>query len=472
MTELAKAAGDTPPRSARRGPGRALTALAVGVVLAAGALSLRQCESGAPTLVAPERIHLGRDAARVEIRGADTGVGLRSLRAELVHAGGAAVLLEHTFAASRLGLTGPADAAPLAIPLDAAELGLAEGHARLRLSLRDRAWRRFFRGNETRREISVVIDLTPPTLRMSDGLSYVRRGGAGALRYWVEGAGARDGVEVGGVFFPGVPTPDAAGGLDDANRLALFAVPIDAPQPVVIRAVAEDRANNRRERRTPVRVIERSFPDVELALPQRFFQDVVPELAADLGLREADPERAFRDINSRVRAANEARIRELTAESRATALFAGPFHQLRNSLVTSRFAERRRYTVKGEELSRATHFGYDLAATLHSPIGAANAGRVVFAGELGIYGNCVLLDHGLGLATLYGHLSRIDVTAGQSVARDETLGRSGATGLAGGDHLHFAVLIRGVYVDPLEWWDAKWFREHIEAKLPAGTPSP
>jgi murein DD-endopeptidase MepM/ murein hydrolase activator NlpD len=133
--------------------------------------------------------------------------------------------------------------------------------------------------------------------------------------------------------------------------------------------------------------------------------------------------------------------------------------------VTSRFAEHRSYFVDGEKNSEAIHFGYDLASTAAASITAANSGRIVYADDLGIYGNCVVIDHGFGLATLYGHLSRIDVGEGDEVAKGDALGLSGATGLAGGDHLHFAILVGGTYVDPLEWWDPAWVRTHIEARL-------
>ena len=162
---------------------------------------------------------------------------------------------------------------------------------------------------------------------------------------------------------------------------------------------------------------------------------------------------------------NEEQVRKVTAQSAPKRLWEGPFEQLVNSKVTSRFAEHRSYFIDGEKNSEAIHFGYDLASTAAAPITAANAGRVVYADDLGIYGNCVVIDHGLGLATLYGHLSRIDVGAGDEVAKGETLGLSGATGLAGGDHLHFAILVGGTYVDPLEWWDPAWVRTHIEARL-------
>jgi murein DD-endopeptidase MepM/ murein hydrolase activator NlpD len=140
---------------------------------------------------------------------------------------------------------------------------------------------------------------------------------------------------------------------------------------------------------------------------------------------------------------------------------------MENSQVTSRFAEQRRYFVDGRRNSEATHYGYDLASTAAAPITATASGRVLYAGDLGIYGGCVLVDHGLGVTSLYGHLSRIDVEAGDSVRRGQQLGLSGATGLAGGDHLHFAILVGGTYVDPLEWWDPEWLRTHIEDRLPS-----
>jgi murein DD-endopeptidase MepM/ murein hydrolase activator NlpD len=125
-------------------------------------------------------------------------------------------------------------------------------------------------------------------------------------------------------------------------------------------------------------------------------------------------------------------------------------------------------------VSRSTHLGVDLASTEHAPIEAANHGTVVFAGPLGIYGNAVIVDHGLGLCSLYAHLSEIGVKPGQAVTRGETLGASGSTGLASGDHLHFSILVGGEFVNPTEWWDAHWIRDNVTGKLtePSSQPPP
>jgi murein DD-endopeptidase MepM/ murein hydrolase activator NlpD len=133
--------------------------------------------------------------------------------------------------------------------------------------------------------------------------------------------------------------------------------------------------------------------------------------------------------------------------------------------VESSFADHRTYYYRGEPVDEQIHFGFDLASLARSPVEASNGGNVVYAEYLGIYGNCVILDHGLGLFSLYGHLSSIDVEKGQAVARGQSLGRTGQTGLAGGDHLHYSMIVQGVQVTPLEWWDPNWVRLHVIEKL-------
>jgi murein DD-endopeptidase MepM/ murein hydrolase activator NlpD len=111
------------------------------------------------------------------------------------------------------------------------------------------------------------------------------------------------------------------------------------------------------------------------------------------------------------------------------------------------------------------HLGVDLASVANSPVEASNHGRVIYADRLGIYGLTVVLDHGQGLSSLYGHLSRIDVTPGREVRKGEILGLTGQTGLAGGDHLHFSIMVNGIYVNPIEWWDNKWIEDNVNKKL-------
>ena len=308
------------------------------------------------------------------------------------------------------------------------------------------------------------MDTTPPRVSVESGLTYVRRGGAGAVVYRTDDAD-QSGVSVADEFFPGHPLPDGD------RRVAIFAIPRDAPKGAPIRVVATDSVGNRAESQWAVRLQERTFDEVPIRLSQGFLDGKVASLAAELGVDASDLVGAFQVINRDERARNEARIREIVSTTSAKPLFEGAFSQMRNSAVTSRFAEHRTYLVDGVPVSEAIHYGYDLASTAGAPIEASNAGVVLFAGPLGIYGNCVILDHGLGVASLYAHLSSIDVSLDQHVQREERLGRSGATGLAGGDHLHFAMLVNGSYVDPVEWWDDKWVREHVANALLASPGS-
>jgi murein DD-endopeptidase MepM/ murein hydrolase activator NlpD len=152
-------------------------------------------------------------------------------------------------------------------------------------------------------------------------------------------------------------------------------------------------------------------------------------------------------------------------ESADSFLWKDAFLQLSNSQVESLFADRRTYTYQGKAVDQQDHVGFDLSVTQQYPIEAANDGKVLLAEYFGIYGNTVLLDHGTGLVSLYGHLSSIEVKPGQMVKKKDRLGRSGATGLAGGDHLHFGLFLHGVPVNPTEWWDPKWVTEHVLDRL-------
>ena len=253
--------------------------------------------------------------------------------------------------------------------------------------------------------------------------------------------------------------------VEGAPRIALYAVATGETPPPEIHVIAEDAAGNRARASWPVVVQQRSLKAGNVTLPGSFLERTVRPLAEAERIPNDDLVAAFHVINTELRSANEARIRELLANSAGESLWQDAFQQLPNSKVTSPFAEERVYFVNGVRVSEATHFGYDLASNTAAPIPAANAGLVAFAGNLGIYGNCVLIDHGLGLASLYGHLSRVDVATGDRVEKGQRLGLSGATGLAGGDHLHFAMLVGDTYVDPLEWWDPAWVRTHIDNHL-------
>jgi murein DD-endopeptidase MepM/ murein hydrolase activator NlpD len=187
--------------------------------------------------------------------------------------------------------------------------------------------------------------------------------------------------------------------------------------------------------------------------------------APDATARQGAPKDVFVAVNRQLRKENEDRISAITKKATPSMLWKDAFAQLSNSKVEANFADQRTYTYNGEPIDTAYHLGYDLSVTKNYPVEASNSGTVVFTGDLGIYGNAVILNHGLGLFTLYGHLSSIGVNTGDSVAKRQVLGKTGETGLAAGDHLHFGIYLDGVAVLPVEWWDQKWIDDNIKPKL-------
>jgi murein DD-endopeptidase MepM/ murein hydrolase activator NlpD len=170
-------------------------------------------------------------------------------------------------------------------------------------------------------------------------------------------------------------------------------------------------------------------------------------------------------LNKELRKENHRFLQELCQSSTEEKLWDGPWLRMKNAATMANFGDKRVYYYKGNLVDEAVHLGIDLASLARSPVEASNSGRVVFAQDLGIYGNTVVIDHGQGLHTMYGHLSTLEVTVGQLVTKGETIGTSGTTGLATGDHLHFGFLVHGVPVNPIEWWDDHWMRDNVEGKL-------
>jgi murein DD-endopeptidase MepM/ murein hydrolase activator NlpD len=335
-----------------------------------------------------------------------------------------------------------------------AELGLPQGEATLVAEATDFSWRQ----NQARIEVPLVVDARKPRVSVLTGLTYIRQGGTELAVYEVDEPTSKQGVQVGDTFFPGFAHPK-----DPKLRVAFYAIPHDAPKTQSVALTATDRAGNRTDVPLSISVLERRATADRIQLDDAFLQAKVDEIL--VGEQPPDPLTGYLKINREVRAQNDKKLRELCAESSQERLWDTPFTQMPNSKVGAGFAEARTYVYNGKDVDHQLHLGFDLSTTARSPVPAANDGVVVYADELGIYGRVVVIDHGLGLFSLYGHLSEIGVEKGRAVAQGEPLGRTGTTGLAGGDHLHFAMLLSGTFIDPLEWFDGRWIQEHLEAKL-------
>jgi len=284
----------------------------------------------------------------------------------------------------------------------------------------------------------------------------------------------RSGVVVGDVEYPGDPaagaTVEGVKIADPAVRVAFFALLYDQDVNTPIRVFARDEAGNTARADFDHRIFPKRFQKSRIELDDRFLDRVVPAILE--GTNEVRPEgdqlAKFLTINGELRRKNNEKIASFAAQTAPEMLWRGAvFHPFTNSAVESAFADYRTYVYKGKEVDQQVHLGFDLARLAGNPIVTANAGKVLFADELGIYGNTVIVDHGMGVQSLYAHLSSFSVKAGDTVQKEQEVGRSGLTGLAGGDHLHFTMLVNGKMVNPVEWWDSHWIEDRILRKLRA-----
>jgi murein DD-endopeptidase MepM/ murein hydrolase activator NlpD len=282
----------------------------------------------------------------------------------------------------------------------------------------------------------------------------------------------QSGVVVGEVEYPGYPasgaTVEGVRISDPAVRVAFFALRYDQDSKTPMRVFARDEAGNAARASFDYRVFPKVFKKSNITVDTVLLDEVVPAILE--GTTEVQPSGSNLDkfiaVNGELRRKNNEKIGSFAAQTSPELLWRGVvFHPFGSTAVQSAFADYRTYFHAGKEIDRQVHLGFDLASLAGAPIVAANRGKVLFADELGIYGNAVIVDHGMGLQSLYAHLSSIGVKAGDVVDKEQEIGRSGKTGMALGDHLHFTMLVNGHMVNPVEWWDSHWIEDRILRKL-------
>ncbi len=451
----------TPPR--RRGGWLLLLVVLIVAGVAAWGLLRR---GPAPTIaLESDRAAVGT-ATKVTAHFSEPGWGLGLVRIELVQGDRTVTLAERrfpragAFSRSRGAATASADLA--ATVGRSAQDWLKEGDVVVRASA-DRM------AGALRSHAPVVVEkrfavrLRPPRLELLSKQHYVRQGGSGVVLLRAGDTAVRSGVRAGTVESLSFPVPGGGPG----ERFALFAVPWELADPGQIRLFAEDDAGNRTEMPF-VDLFKAAPPRADrLELTDAFLAKVVPAIASQTPGFDASGSLLdqYLRINGDLRRATLARIAQVAADTRPEFLWRGAFVQMPNTQRRAGFAESRTYVYQGKPVDHQTHLGLDLASTEHAPVPAANSGRVVFAGWLAIYGNAVAIDHGYGLMSLYGHMSSLAVKEGDVVSKGQTIGNSGSTGLAGGDHLHLEIFVQGKSVDPFEWLDEHWIRDNVATKL-------
>lgn len=324
-----------------------------------------------------------------------------------------------------------------------------------------------WREAETTVTKDITVRLEPPRVGVVSTHHFLNLGGSEFVVLRATPPDVSAGVTVAGVSFPAFPGA-SVGLADPALKVAFFALPFDQDANTPVTAFARDEAGNEATANVERQAFPKVFQRSRIPIDTNFLSRVVPAIASNtpaLGVKTDDLLAAFLTINRDLRQQNNAAIAALAAKTAPEMLWKEAFAQLGNTQVESRFADHRTYIYDGKEVDQQTHLGFDLASTQQAPVTASNRGVVVHAAYLGIYGNCVVVDHGLGVQSLYAHLSTIDVKEGDAVEKGQTLGRSGTTGLAGGDHLHFTMLVGGVQVNPVEFWDGHWMEDRVFRKI-------
>lgn len=336
--------------------------------------------------------------------------------------------------------------------------GLRDGAFELEVVATDASFASFGKGNTGSQRFAMQLDSRPPRVITKTTPPYVRRGGAGVVAYNLSEKVGKTGVRVGDLFFPAYLQPSG-------EYLCFFAFPhfltIKEFSPELM---AEDLAGNVTAFNLPLYPIDKQFRHDNISLSDNFLNSKMPEFA-DRFPEAQNTLELFLLVNRSLRKANEEKLLELGRDTTNTMAWKGAFDRLPRSANRAGFADHRSYIYNGKTIDEQTHLGLDLASTAMADIPAANHGRVIFADDLGIYGLMVLVDHGAGVMSLYSHMSEIAVDVGTEVEKGDILGKTGTTGMAGGDHLHFGVLISGVEVQPLEWLDGRWIDHNIYGRL-------
>ena len=346
----------------------------------------------------------------------------------------------------------------VSIPIDSAALKLHDGPAVLTVTAVDRSvWK-----NTATSSRLLNVDVAPPQLQLLTPVNHINPGGTAMILFRISKAVPTAGIRVNDQFFPAYPIA-----IDNkACQVAYVALPVSATRETQIKLYARDGGGNETSQAVPYLLLKKRFRSDKMNTSEAFLQQKMPEFVAqNPSLAGKSLVDVFIYVNNVLREENFRTIQSVCRQSAGRQLWEGNFLRMKDAAPMAQFGDSRTYINNGRAIGQSVHLGVDLASTANAPIEAANNGIVSYAGYLGIYGNTVIIDHGLGLFSLYGHLANIEVKKGQAVKKGDFIGKSGLTGLAGGDHLHFSLLVGGQFVNPTEWWDPHWIQDNITKKM-------
>lgn len=392
----------------------------------------------------------------------DMKSGIKEIKVELIKDNKKTVLFEKQYPLKEFTDLSGLHRVSVKIPISTEKLGIPDGKAKLQFSATDHSWRNWWNGNESYLEKDVLFDTKAPVITVLSRRHYINRGGTGLVIYKLSEPCEKTGVNVGKDFFPGYggyfKNPDI--------YMAFFAVKKDQGTNTQIYVSAIDFAGNSTRGEFYYHILDKHFKNATLQITDSFLNSKFPHFQSYAGWpKNSSTIDKFRFINRTLRKIDNNLILSVGKKTEPTIYWKGVFLRLPRAATMSSYAEHRFYSYNGSIIDEADHMGIDLASIANADVPAANAGRIAFVGDAGIYGNTVCIDHGFGLFSSYSHLSQINVKVGDMVSKGDIIGRTGHTGWAGGDHLHFAMFVDHVFVNPIEWWDSSWIKNNIMDKI-------
>ena len=443
-------------RSSKKGLGRNILIILILFIVLAGVVAgfiLFETEKPQVTLN-QELLFLG-SPQEIQLKAADHRSGIQQILIVLQQNEKEFQLFTKSFHRKAwLSKAGPSEIQE-ALTLDVQKAGAKEGKAQLVVTVHDFSLNGSLQGNVTTLTFPVTIDTRAPRVHIEHAQQYIAPGGSGIVIYNVSEPAQRHGVMLDKMFFQGYP-------LEGSNKrfIAYIALPWNSGKPKKMLVIAADQAGNEGSTTFSMRLKAAKVKKDRINISDSFLNKKIPEFQESYPELTGTNLEKYLFVNNTIRIRNAEKIASLCTNTVSEQLWQDRFLRM-SGAGRAGFADQRTYYYKGESIDHQTHLGMDIASTKRVTIEAANRGRVIYADYLGIYGNMVLLDHGQGVSSLYSHLSRIAVTVDQSVEKGEVIGNSGTTGMAGGDHLHFSMLIHGIFVTPVEWWDQHWINVNI-----------
>ncbi len=397
-----------------------------------------------------------------EVKVTDLKSGLKSLKVQVLQEGRKVSIFHKRFPYRGLLNKEGKHEFDKKITLDPSALDLGQGGIKVVVEVRDYSRRNGGDGNLTVLEKKMVVDTIPPSIRPVSRMNYITVGGCGFIVYRASLDTVESGVYVDELFFPGYK---AGKGYGDTAYVCYFTVPYYVKKRPRLYLWGKDRAGNESKAGFYYRIRKKRFRTERINITDRFLKKVLPYFSFYKFQPNLSDLEKFLVINRQLRKENGHAFYMMRHKTDPEQLWDGTWLRLRNSATMARFGDHRIYYYKGKKIDEQTHLGVDLASLANSKVQAANNGKVIFAGRMGIYGLTVVIDHGQGLASIYSHLGEIMVKEGELVSKGQVIGITDQTGLAGGDHLHFGVMVNGIFVNPVEWWDSHWIKDNIIRKL-------